>query len=124
MLLRPCSSLFSAGCVDIGDLGCKPHSGVSKHETEDVFLCACRVAQRLRMMNNVIVWEDWVGHKASLVQSCPTCPLAGLRNEEICTLHIHVLGHGGLPAGLQLWALRYKMDGYTGESLLKGHYED
>lgn len=51
-------------CVDMGGLGCNPHSGTSECETEDLFYILCNVAWGLRMLDSRIVLEDWVGHKA------------------------------------------------------------
>jgi len=55
----------------MGGLGCSRHSGASEHETEDLFYMLCKVARGLRMMDSRIFMENWVEHKATLVQSCP-----------------------------------------------------
>lgn len=53
------------------------------------------------------------------MQSCTSCLLVRLRNEEIFMLHIHIPVHGDLPSGFPVTGSPER-DGCAGDSPLKG----
>lgn len=122
MFLCPHCSSFSAGCVDIGDVGWNLHSSESMFLSmkQRICLTCLQGSTKAEDSEQYHSLGGWVGHKASLVQSCPLCLLVGQSNGEIFMLHIHVPVHGGLPAGFPVMDSPVK-DGCTGNSPLKGN---